>query len=452
MHIAPGTEDSPSLRILTPLEKPRDSPAALWLNRACIPHRGITNKIPSPATLSPLTDTRATMKQEIDSQTRLDQWFLAPKTAIFQGMNLTVREDDFWKRIDLTGSVFLGCKMTDALARHAATHGCLIVPEFPNLPFNAFSPGLYSPDELYDHYDPKDSVASYEQCLDRKIYVSYIDTATKKPRPADVDVAIARRIHDASIAEALDDLLDLARRKRCVAIMGGHDFPRDQPLYRTIAQLCLDLTSEGYFIVTGGGPGLMEAANLGAYCTGFTEPSVKLDAALEGIRKAPRYDHKDWLSTGYTAWKGLGTPDKPGQSRSLGIPTWFYGHEPPNVFATDIAKYFENSVREEGLLAIALAGVVFAQGNAGTVQELFQDACQNYYATYDDTRSPMVLFDTSYWSPSTPLQHHAGDKRKPAYELVEKLAIEKGFIDRLLLTDSTDAILKLIRKFSPLTP
>ena len=49
------------------------------------------------------------------------------------------------------------------------------------------------------------------------------------------------------------------------------------------------------------------------------------------------------------------------------------------MFATDIAKYFENSLREEGLLALALAGVVFARGNAGTVQEIFQDACQNYY-------------------------------------------------------------------------
>jgi hypothetical protein len=32
-----------------------------------------------------------------------------------------------------------------------------------------------------------------------------------------------------------------------------------------------------------------------------------------------------------------------GAGRSLSIPTWFYGHEPTNVFATEIARYFANA-------------------------------------------------------------------------------------------------------------
>ena len=32
---------------------------------------------------------------------------------------------------------------------------------------------------------------------------------------------------------------------------------------------------------------------------------------------------------------------------SLGVPTWFYGHEPPNLFATRIAKFFTNALRED---------------------------------------------------------------------------------------------------------
>ena len=43
----------------------------------------------------------------------------------------------------------------------------------------------------------------------------------------------------------------------------------------------------------------------------------------------------------------------PGGRQSLGVPTWFYGHEPTNLFATHVAKYFANSIREDGLLAIA---------------------------------------------------------------------------------------------------
>jgi predicted Rossmann-fold nucleotide-binding protein len=389
------------------------------------------------------------MKVEIDNIRKLGDWLKNPAPAVFQGLDLTDYEASLTST-NLIDCVFLGCKITDKTAEYAASQKCLLVPRFPNLPFDAFEPGLYSPADLYDRYDPENPATSYEDCLDRKIYVSFMNPKTKKPVASDVDVIIARRIHDASIAEALDDLLDLSRRSRSVAIMGGHDFPRDQELYKTVATLCLDLTLDGYFIVTGGGPGLMEAANLGAYCAGFSSPNETLNFVLEAIREAPKYDNPNWLSTSYKAWKSIGTPQDFEKSRSVGIPTWFYGHEPSNVFATDIAKYFENSLREEGLLAIALAGVIFAQGNAGTVQEIFQDACQNYYSTYDDIKSPMILFDVEYWSPTPPFPHHAGDRRKPVYQLLERLALEKGFMDRVLITDSADAAKALIKKFSPI--
>lgn len=42
---------------------------------------------------------------------------------------------------------------------------------------------------------------------------------------------------------------------------------------------------------------------------------------------------------------------------SLAIPTWHYGHEPPTPFATHIGKYFQNSIREDGLLAVAKHGM-----------------------------------------------------------------------------------------------
>ena len=45
-----------------------------------------------------------------------------------------------------------------------------------------------------------------------------------------------------------------------------------------------------------------------------------------------------------------------------------------------IAKYFRNSTREAILLEICDAGIVFLPGAGGTVQEVFQDACENYYA------------------------------------------------------------------------
>jgi predicted Rossmann-fold nucleotide-binding protein len=85
--------------------------------------------------------------------------------------------------------------------------------------------------------------------------------------------------------------------------------------------------------------------------------------------------------------------------RSIGIPTWLYGHEPPTPLAALHAKYFENSIREDGLLTVATGGVVFAPGKAGTLQEIFQDAAQNYYARGDERFNPMVFLDVDeYWT------------------------------------------------------
>jgi predicted Rossmann-fold nucleotide-binding protein len=388
------------------------------------------------------------MKVELDTESKVIDWLSDPKPAIFQGQDLTVHSDTIATK-PLEGCVFLGCKFLPILAEAAAKSNCLIVPIIDNIPFNAFEPGLYRPDELYDKFNPNNPIESYLQCLDRKIYESFINPTTREIVPVDVDVVLARRIHDASMSDALDDFLDLPTRLRTVAIMGGHDVPRDKPIFADTARLCQELSSKGYLVLTGGGPGLMEAANLGAYTSGFADPSSVLKKVLSDLKAAPIYNDPDWLAVGYKVWKSMGTPDRPELSRNLGIPTWFYGHEPPNVFATHIAKYFENSVREEGLLAIALGGVVFAEGNAGTVQEMFQDACQNYYKTYDKKQSPMILFGVEYWSPAEMVRHNPKDKRKGAYQLVEKLASEKGFSDRLLLTDDVSAIVKFIQDNPP---
>ena len=103
----------------------------------------------------------------------------------------------------------------------------------------------------------------------------------------------------------------------------------------------------------------------------------------------------------------------PGGAPSLAVPTWFYGHEPTNQFATHIAKYFANSIREDGLLALATRGVVFAPGSAGTVQEVFQDATQNHYGLFA-TLSPMVFLDVEFWRHTMPaeplLRSLAGDR------------------------------------------
>jgi predicted Rossmann-fold nucleotide-binding protein len=376
------------------------------------------------------------MKPEIDHPDKLAAWLAAPVPAVFQGQDLRLFSATM-AGFPLRGCAFLGCRMERNLAEAAADAGCVLLPAVDGLVFDPFHPGLYSPSQLFEAFDPGDP-ATYQRCLDFRIYESFMHTASHEPREVDVEVTLLRRLHDASISEALDDFLDPVTRLRCVAIMGGHDARRDSEVYAQVAQLALDLTRAGYLVLTGGGPGLMEAGNLGAYAAGFAAPELVLAQAIATMKSAPLYKDKLWLAQGYAAWKAMGAPADPLRSQSVGIPTWFYGHEPPNVFATHVAKYFENSVREEGLLAFALGGVVFAPGNAGTVQEIFQDACQNYYRTYAKRKSPMILFGSEYWQVG-----------KPAWALLQALGKEKGFGDYLLLTDEVGSIVPFLQQHPP---
>jgi hypothetical protein len=122
---------------------------------------------------------------------------------------------------------------------------------------------------------------------------------------------------------------------------------------------------------------------------------------------------------------------------NLAVPTWFYGFEPVNLFASHIAKYFANSIREDGLLAICLHGIVFAPGSAGTVQEIFMDAAQNQYTTFD-YRSPMTFLGCDRWQPG------GADGIYPA------LQAEAGaYAELLMLSDSPDEIAAFIRSHAP---
>jgi len=81
----------------------------------------------------------------------------------------------------------------------------------------------------------------------------------------------------------------------------------------------------------------------------------------------------------------------------LSVPTWLYGHEPANLFAGRIAKYFSNAIREDTILRLARGGIVFAAGRAGTVQEVFQAATKTFYAS-DGGSGPYVFLDRAFWT------------------------------------------------------
>ena len=166
---------------------------------------------------------------------------------------------------------------------------------------------------------------------------------------------------------------------------------RSDEAYLAAAQISRELTRRGYLMVSGGGPGAMEATHVGAWFADRTDS--ELEEAVRELSAAPSYKDKQWLACAFQVREKF--PLAPDSNYvSLGIPTWLYGHEPPTPFATHIAKYFANSVREDGLVTIAASGLIFAPGSAGTIQEIFQDATQNHYAT-TGVSSPMVFLNLS---------------------------------------------------------
>ncbi|MGW7363185.1 LOG family protein, partial [Streptomyces sp. NPDC054841] len=141
--------------------------------------------------------------------------------------------------------------------------------------------------------------------------------------------------------------------------------------------------------------------------------------------KAPSFTPSvsDWASVAFevrSRW--------PHGGDSVGIPTWFYGHEPPNPFAGHIAKYFANAIREDGLLARCNAGVVFLPGAAGTVQEIFDNTTPNYYESRGEP-TPMVLVNRSHWT-----------EKLPAWPLLQSLAADRSMESRIALVESVDEV------------
>ena len=151
-------------------------------------------------------------------------------------------------------------------------------------------------------------------------------------------------------SEFVDGFGTLAELGPAVSVFGSARTPRDHPLYATTERLAAELVRAGLAVMTGGGPGTMEAANKGAAEAG-------------------------------------------GVSVGLGIELPFESYLNPYVNLGVNFRYF--FVRKTMFVKYA-QGFLVMPGGFGTLDELFE--ALTLVQTQKVTRFPVVLFDRDYWS------------------------------------------------------
>ncbi|TDD52426.1 Rossmann fold nucleotide-binding protein [Kribbella antibiotica] len=312
------------------------------------------------------------------------------------------------------GALFLGCALEDKADRWIRDGGGLVFPAIPELPFDSYRGTLYTAEELYAGLD-----RGYEATPDARVYA----WSRQHDEHGDTSRTLATALHDHAIADALHELPDTGP---WVGVMGGHGIARTESAYRAAVLLGRGLARAGLTVVTGGGPGAMEAANLGASLAGYDDEAV--DAALASLAAAPSFRPSitDWATTGLAVRRAY-----PGDG-GVSVPTWFYGHEPPNVFAASIAKYFSNALREDVLLSRARGGILYLPGAAGTVQEIFQAVTPNYYGD-PATQIPLILVGVQHWTVELPV-----------WPLLQSLAADRPLASSIRLVDTIDEAAALV--------
>lgn len=135
-----------------------------------------------------------------------------------------------------------------------------------------------------------------------------------------------------------------------VTVYGSARMPESSSWYALARAIGAGLARAGFTVVTGGGPGLMEAANRGALESG---------------------------------------------GRSVGLGITLRNLEPPNPYTSDTVTFKYFFVRKVMLVKYATAFVLMP-GGTGTIDELFETL--NLLQTGKIHRFPVILVGSSYWS------------------------------------------------------
>ena len=188
-------------------------------------------------------------------------------------------------------------------------------------------------------------------------------------------------------AELIEGFDALAELGPAISVFGSARIGRDSPYFAAARETGRKLAAAGFTVITGGGPGIMEAANQGAY-----------------------------EASGCSVGLNIELPHEQGLNSFIDLPMNF--------------RYF--FVRKIMFIKYAEGFVIFP-GGFGTLDELFEALTLIQTGKLDDF--PVVLYGRDFWSP---LIDWIGR------ELMGNRLIAPMDLDRLALTDDIDQIVSVM--------
>jgi uncharacterized protein (TIGR00730 family) len=199
------------------------------------------------------------------------------------------------------------------------------------------------------------------------------------------------------MSEFVDGFETLRKYSTAATFYGSARLRPGDPVYKEAESLAAMLAREGFTIITGGGPGIMEAANVGAFKVGGKSVGLNIQLPME---------------------------------------------QKLNPYVTE-SKQFHFFFSRRVMLAFASEVYVYFPGGYGTFDELFE--MLTLIQTKKITKVPIVLYGKDFW---TPLITYMRDVLQKKYK-----TIDAEDLDLFVLVDSVEEAFEYITThIDPCTP